>query len=132
MKITCGIIEDEPLGRKLLERYISRVSNLELKWTKESVEDLGSMDTEHLDLVDIVFLDLYYMDSPETGPYSNLESCQAIENFSNIIITTAYPEQFIKSLPFTYIGMLNKPITYANFIKTIEEALSIINTKQQK
>ncbi|RFM30534.1 response regulator [Deminuibacter soli] len=120
MVLTCGIIEDELLGRDLLARYISRVPNLQLKWTKGSVEELQEANAgnplQHS--VDIVFLDLW---SEMYGNRSN--AYMFVEKYGHIILTTAYPEVLVGTLPFSYVGVLNKPISFDKFQETLEGVL---------
>lgn len=118
MSATCGIIEDEPLGRELLIRYIARIPSLELKWVKESVQDLPP-DEEMLDnLVDLIFLDLMNDDSGQQD-----YNFTALEKYGHIILTTAYPEEFVKTLPVRYLALLNKPVLFDRFKDTVTIAL---------
>jgi two-component system, LytTR family, response regulator len=131
MTITCAIIEQEPLARELLERYVARIPALALKWVRESVDELDSIEPGQEHAADILFLDVFFTEVPGKKPASNLDRCRGIEKYEHIIVTTAYPLQFIKSLSLPYIGMLNKPVTFTNFLKTVEDAIALIEGKKK-
>jgi two-component system, LytTR family, response regulator len=131
MTITCGIIEDELLGRKLLERYISRVPELKLVWTKESVEELTGMDKTPEFFADIIFLDLFSPDVLNVTPSPNFDKCKPIEEFAHIILTTAFPFQFIKPLSFNYVAILNKPILFSRFMAAVTDAIESIKKNKE-
>jgi two-component SAPR family response regulator len=112
---TCGIIEDEELAYSLLEKYINRIGIIDIKWSQPSAEHLLLASHEK---VDIVFLDLI------AGPVSNGSQVGSyINNYGNIIITTAYTESYIKSLGIEYVTILNKPFSFEIFESVIMETL---------
>ncbi len=124
MIVTCGIIEDESLGRELLARYISRIPDLKVKWIRESLAELLSGGIHQEDFVDIVFLDL--QNAVSSG---SINSDQSIEKYGQIIVTTAYPEKFVKTLPIHYRSILNKPYSFDTFYKTVMETVALLGKR---
>lgn len=126
MVFTCGIIEDEPLGGALLKKYVSRMDILELRWMKASVEDLlaGGIDTG--DFVDLVFMDL--LDTPSD---SGFKVNRSVEQYGRIVITTACPERFVKTLGIRYAALLNKPISFDAFQDTVTTVMQNARSSNQ-
>ena len=56
MKLTCAIIDDEPLAASLLESYALKTPFLELKGKYNSA--LNAMDALHNEPVQVLFLDI--------------------------------------------------------------------------
>jgi two-component SAPR family response regulator len=114
---TCGIVEDEYLARKLLIKYINKFEKLNILWHSETIPNLHALPN-----VDLVFLDLLDV------PLNSFELSEGINEFAlhcqNIIITTAYAEDYVRrtGLPYSYI--LTKPYTYSTFATTVTAVLS--------
>lgn len=112
---TCGIIEDEALAYSLLEKYILRMGLIEIKWSTPSVDDVLADAHEK---VDIVFLDL--INSP-LSIYTKID--HEINQYGNIVITTAHNEKYVNTLGIDYLQLLNKPFSYKIFEETINEVM---------
>ncbi len=116
MALTCIIVDDEPLARSLLEYFIQNTDEVEL---------LGSYDNarkaiEFLDLinceVDMVFLDL------QMRQHTGLDLIDKLKSKSlRYIITSAYPQSFLKEYQTQHFEWLQKPIRYETFLETIEK-----------
>jgi response regulator of citrate/malate metabolism len=121
MALTCIIVDDEPLARRLLEHYVQQTDEVEL---------LGSYDNAHtafefLNLinceVDMVFLDL------QMRQHTGLDLIDKLKSQSlRYIITSAYPQSFLKEYQTQHFEWLQKPIRYETFLETLE------NVKQSK
>ena len=97
---TCGIIEDEDLAQQLLIKYINRYAGLEISWS----------------------LDLLDNPSNALGLMSGGIKEFAL-HFPNIIITTAYPVEYVKSVGVRHTHVLTKPYTYLAFEKVVTATL---------
>jgi two-component system, LytTR family, response regulator len=116
MVLTCIIVDDEPLARKLLEHFVQQT---------EDVEMLGSYDnaqaaSEFLNLincdVDMVFLDL------QMRQHTGLDLIDKLKSKSlRYIITSAYPQSFLKEYQTQHFEWLQKPIRYETFLETMEK-----------
>lgn len=115
MKLTCMIIDDEPLAVSLLESYVNKTPFLELKGKYNSaVNALAGLNAEP---VDLLFLDIQM---PEL---SGMEFSQMIDSEIRIIFTTAFEQYAVDSYKANALDYLLKPISYPDFLKSAQKAL---------
>lgn len=120
---TCGIIEDEYLAQQLLIKYILRYGSVEIKWALETIREAGATN------VDVLFLDLLDTPSNDFKTDNRINKVseglhEFMQGFSKIIITTAYPVEYVNSLGVRYDSILVKPYTYSSFVKALEYTLA--------
>lgn len=113
--MTCIIVDDEPLAVKLLESFVARTPDLELKASfTDSIEALTALQKEP---VDVLLLDIQMPD------LNGMELAQSIDNQrTRIIFTTAFKDYAFDSYEVNAIDFLLKPIRYAKFQSAIEKA----------
>lgn len=114
VKITCIIIDDEPLGQELIRKYISRLSFLELVAVYDNaIEALGRASSLK---PDIIFLDV---NMPE------MTGIEFLKTFGNqrphVILATAYSEYAVQGFDYDVADFLLKPITFDRFVKSINK-----------
>lgn len=115
MKITCAIIDDEPLARELLENYVKQTSYLELRGTYASAVEAGSqLGTSP---VDLLFLDIQM---PELN---GLEFSKIVRKETRIVFTTAFDRYALDGYKVNALDYLLKPISYADFLAASKKAL---------
>ncbi|MEO9570787.1 MAG: LytTR family DNA-binding domain-containing protein [Polaribacter sp.] len=108
-QLTCVIVDDEPPAIRLLEKYVAKISFLELKGTYTNpLEALQSIEKEHIDLV---FLDIQM---PEI---TGIQLSKIINQKTKIIFTTAYPQFALESYDVSAVDYLLKPIEFEKFYK---------------
>ena len=83
-KLTCYIIDDEPLAQEILEEYIAKVSFLELKGIFAS--PLEAAESLQKDKPDLLFLDINMPDM------DGLSFIPMLNPKPMIILTTAYDQ----------------------------------------
>jgi DNA-binding LytR/AlgR family response regulator len=106
-KLTCYIIDDEPLAQEILEEYISKVPFLELKGSFMSpLEAAGSLKE---DKPDILFLDI---NMPELN---GLSFIPMLNPKPAIILTTAYDQYALKAFELDVKDYLLKPFSFERF-----------------
>ncbi|MDH6356397.1 LytTR family DNA-binding domain-containing protein [Parabacteroides sp. PF5-9] len=115
MKLTCAIIDDEPLAVSLLESYVNKTPFLELKGTYNSA--LNALSTLTNDPVDLLFLDIQM---PEL---SGLEFSHILKTDTRIIFTTAFDQYALDSYKVNALDYLLKPINYPDFLQSVNKAL---------
>lgn len=115
MKLTCWIIDDEPLAIELLESYVSKTSFLKLTGSYSSAVE--AMEDATTKSVDIVFLDIQM---PEV---SGMEFARFIKDDTRIIFTTAFSEYALEGYRVDALDYLLKPITYTKFLEASKKAL---------
>lgn len=122
MKLTCWIIDDEPLAVELLESYVAKTSFLKHTGSYYSAVQAMQDFTKHP--VDIIFLDIQM---PEI---SGMEFAQFIKDDTHIIFTTAFSQYALEGYRVDALDYLLKPISYANFLEASKKALKWIEMKK--
>ena len=114
MSVSCIIVDDEPLAREVLEKYISECPMLDLKASCSSAY-------EALDILDripasVVFLDI---NMPEL---SGLSMIRSLDRPPEIVFTTAYPEYAVEGFELDAADYLVKPFSFERFLKAVNKA----------
>jgi DNA-binding LytR/AlgR family response regulator len=110
-KLTCIIIEDEPLAVKVLSDYIIQVPFLELKATfKDAI--LGS-DYLRNNNISLIFLDIHL---PKLKGIAFLKT---LTNPPAVIITTAYHQYAVEGFDMNVTDYLLKPFDFERFLKAV-------------
>lgn len=116
MAITCLIIDDEPLAVSLLEAYVYKTPFLELKGMFNSaIEALSFLNKSP---VDLLFLDIQM---PEL---SGLDFSRMLPEEMRVIFTTAFEQYALDSYKVNALDYLLKPISYPDFLKSSQKALT--------
>ncbi|HYE54477.1 MAG TPA: LytTR family DNA-binding domain-containing protein [Chitinophagaceae bacterium] len=110
-KLTCYIIDDEPLAQEILEAYIAKVSFLELKGVFGS--PLEAADFIKKDKPDLLFLDISMPD------LDGLSFIPMLNPKPAIILTTAYDQYALKAFDLEVKDYLLKPISFERFYKSV-------------
>lgn len=109
-KITCYVIDDEPLAVEILEDYVRKVPFLELQGSFNSaVEASGKMKT---DKPEVLFLDINMPD------INGLRFIEMLNPRPAIILTTAYDEFALKAYELEVTDYLLKPISFDRFYRS--------------
>lgn len=114
MKITCLIVDDEPLARNLLSEYAAKVPYLEVKGTCANA--LEAMDVLQQESVDLLLLDIQMPDLTGTAFVKTLQRKPLV------IFTTAYSEYALEGYELDVVDYLLKPITFERFLRAIDKA----------
>jgi DNA-binding LytR/AlgR family response regulator len=110
-KIRCIVVDDEPLARKVLKKYIDKVPSLQLvKQCGNAMEAAGCL---HESSVDLMFLD---MKMPEM---TGMDFLKTLAGPPKIIVTTAYSEYALEGYEHAVIDYLLKPISFERFLKAV-------------
>lgn len=115
MKLTCAIIDDEPLAISLLESYVNKTPFLELAGKYNSA--VNALPILSKEPVDLLFLDIQM---PEL---SGMEFSRILEADTRIIFTTAFSQYALDSYKVNALDYLLKPISYPDFLKSANKAL---------
>jgi two-component system, LytTR family, response regulator len=119
-KITCIIIEDEPLAAKVLVDYISAVPFLELqKVFKDAI--LAAEFLLHHE-TDLIFLDIHL---PKLKGMAFLKT---LVNPPAVIVTTAYHQYAVEGFNLNVKDYLLKPFEFERFLTAVNK----VNTEQKK
>ena len=112
MNLRCLIVDDEELGRMLIENYVQRLGFTIVAQCRNPLEAMQIMQTKEIDLI---FLDILLSDG------LSFEIFEQIEIKSAVIFTTAFDEYALRAFKLNSIDYLLKPID--------EDDLSIAITK---
>lgn len=117
MSCKCIIVDDEPPAIKVLENYISNVSQLELLETcKNAFEALDALRSQRPDLV---FLDIHMPKLMGT------ELLKTLPYPPKVIFTTAHKDFAIEAFELDAIDYLLKPISFERFLKAVNKVLQV-------
>ncbi|WP_337042300.1 LytR/AlgR family response regulator transcription factor [Emticicia sp. 17c] len=112
MKISCILVEDEPLALERLENYVQKLPFLNLLATFDNAIDaLIFLKTQQ---VDLLFLDI------NLGDFSGIKLLETSNIKSQVILTTAYHEYAIKGFDLKVTDYLLKPFTFERFVQAVE------------
>ena len=111
MKISCIVVEDEPLAMERTVGYIRKLPGLSLSVTFDNALDaFAYLQTNKTDLI---FLDI------NLGDVSGLQLLESVRISSDVIITTAYPEYALKRYDLDVTDYLLKPFTFERFLQAV-------------
>ena len=122
MKYSCLIVDDEQLARKLLQEFVSKIPNLELRGMCKN--PLEAMEIMQAETIDILFLDIQM---PEL---TGVEFIKTMQIKPAIIFTTAYSEYALEGYQLDVIDYLVKPFPLNRFIKAVNKAIEFIELKR--
>ena len=112
--MTCIIVDDEPLAVKLLESFVARTPQLELKGAyTDSVEAIAALREQP---VNLIFLDIQMPDM------DGMELAHMLPKETMIIFTTAFKEYAFDSYEVNTVDFLLKPVRYNKFLAAVEKA----------
>jgi len=119
-QIRVFIVEDEIPAQKLLEKWISEIS--ELKLCGIYGDGFSALKAIQSDQPNLIFLDI------EMPKLNGLEMLELIDNPPKIIFTTAYHEYAVNAFELAAVDYLLKPFSFERFKKAVEK---VINSKNQ-
>lgn len=121
MKISCMIVDDEPLARSLLTQYVAKVPSLEL--IQACSNPLEALDVLRESSIDLLLLDIQMPD------LTGINLLKILPKKPLVILTTAYSEYALEGYELDVIDYLLKPITLERFLKAIEKVIHRLTTQ---
>jgi two-component system, LytTR family, response regulator LytT len=113
-KITCIIVDDEPIALNLLEGYVAKTPFLQLKDKCESA--IEALEVVNSTAVDLIFLDIQM---PELN---GIEFSKLLSKNTRVIFTTAYDKYAIEGFKVDALDYLLKPFSYQEFLTAAMKA----------
>ena len=113
-KLTCLIIEDEPLALDKTKDFVQKVPFLQLMATFDNA--LSGLDYLNRNKIDLLFLDI------NMDELSGIELLESTKINSQVIITTAYQEYALKGYELRITDYLLKPFTFNRFLQSVNKA----------
>ncbi len=122
-KLTCIIVDDEPVARKILQEFTEQVLFLELLGKFESA--MKAEEFLKINQPDLIFLDI------EMPRVSGLQMLKRINIESMVILTTAFSQYALDGYELDIIDYLLKPFALHRFIKAVQKAKDFYEMKTQ-
>jgi DNA-binding LytR/AlgR family response regulator len=122
-RISCIIIEDEPLAAKVLSDYIFHVPFLELKGTFKDA--ILATDFLRHNNIDLIFLDIHL---PKLKGMAFLKT---LTNPPAVIVTTAYHQYAVEGFNLNVTDYLLKPFEFERFLVAVTKVKSGERGKQK-
>ena len=117
--IRCLVIDDEPLAREIIGRYIDEMPGLEL--AGECPNAVQAMTFLQQQPVDLVFLDI------RMPQLNGTDFLRILKHPPKTILTTAYSEYALEGYDLDVVDYLMKPIRFDRFLKAVNKAFPVIN-----
>ena len=116
----CLIVDDEPLSRDILRKYIAEVKDLDLvAECSDGFEATHQLVKQHIDLL---FLDI------NMPGLTGISLARSLDSAPLIIFTTAYPEFAVEGFELDALDYLVKPYSFERFLKAANKALRRISS----
>ena len=112
--LRCLIVEDEPLAREIISRYVQQTPTLQLAGECANAIQAFTFLQQHP--VDLMFLDI------RMPQLNGNDFLKALQNPPKVIFTTAYPDYALESYELDAVDYLMKPITFERFLKAVSKA----------
>lgn len=118
----CLVVDDEPMARDVLRRYIEKLPVLQLIGEcSNAIDALLFLQTNP---VDLIFLDIRMPELLGT------EFVQSLCNPPKIIFTTAFKEYALDGFELDAVDYLLKPVRFERFLKAVNKAFPKENQEQ--
>ena len=115
MRLTCAIIDDEPLAVELMESYVRKTPFLELKASFGS--GVAACEALREAPVDLLFCDI------QMPGLNGMELSRMLPEETRVIFTTAFTQYAVEGFRVRALDYLLKPISYADFLEAADKAL---------
>lgn len=113
--VKCLIVDDEPMARDVIRRYIECIPTLSI--SGEFGNAIDAMMFMQDTLVDIIFLDI------RMPQLNGTDFVRSLPNVPKIIFTTAHKEYAHEGFELDVVDYLLKPIRFDRFLRAVNKAL---------
>ena len=110
MSLTILIVDDEPLARKVLQEFVTKMDHEVILLEAEDALKAQKIIADQE--VDLLFLDI------NMPLMTGIELVNAISNKPLVIFTTAYAEHAVTAFELEAFDYLVKPISFSRFQKS--------------
>jgi DNA-binding LytR/AlgR family response regulator len=117
MKLSCFIIDDEPLAIEVIENHISKIEGVEVKATFQNA--VKAFQALRESQVDLLFLDI------QMPRLTGIELLRTLKNPPKVIFTTAYREYALEGFELDVVDYLLKPISFERFLRAVDKVFDL-------
>ncbi|HEX3165957.1 MAG TPA: LytTR family DNA-binding domain-containing protein [Chitinophagaceae bacterium] len=110
----CLVVDDEPMARDVLRRYIEKIPTLQL--IGECSNAIDALLFLQNNKVDLIFLDIRMPELLGT------EFVESLQNPPKIIFTTAFKEYALDGFELEAVDYLLKPVRFERFLRAVNKA----------
>lgn len=121
MKLTCIIVDDDPLARKILQKLCEQHDALELLAVFETAND--ALDFLQKEEVDLIWLDV------EMPNLSGFDLLNNIVSIPQVIMTTSSVEYAYQAYQHQVSDYIQKPISVPRFKMAVEKVIELNKPK---
>jgi DNA-binding LytR/AlgR family response regulator len=118
--INCIIVDDEPLSRRVIQKYLKDLPHLNL--LASCSHAFEAMEVIQKEPVDLIFLDI------NMPRLSGINFAKSLSNPPLIIFTTAYPEFAVEGFELEAVDYLLKPFSQERFLKAVNKASKLLES----
>src|SRR5882757_4703448 len=122
-KLSCIIVDDEPVARKILQEFTEQIPFLDLLGKFENA--MKAEEFLKTTQPDLIFLDI------EMPKVSGLQMIKRANLSSMVILTTAFPQYALDGYELDIIDYLLKPFAWHRFLKAVQKAKDFYEMKTQ-
>jgi DNA-binding LytR/AlgR family response regulator len=116
MNINCIVVDDEPIARDILIKYIEQVPYLTLVASCEDAFD--AMQVLNKKEIDLIILDI------NMPRLTGFEMLRSLKKYPAVIITSAYPEYALEGFELSVTDYLLKPFSFPRFVQATEKVVN--------
>lgn len=113
-KISCLIVDDEPMALNLIESYVTKTPFLELKGKCRNAFE--ALEKLHETSVDLLFLDI------QMPQLNGLELSKTLPKHTKVVFTTAFDQYALEGFKVDALDYLLKPFNFEEFYKAATKA----------
>lgn len=114
-KLSCIVVDDEPLALEIMESYIEKVDQLHLKGVFRNA--VAAFSFLQQTTVDLIFLDI------QMPKLNGIDFLKTLKNPPKVIFTTAYRDYALDGFELEVVDYLLKPIPFERFLKSVSRIL---------
>ncbi len=112
--VKCLIVDDEPMARDVIRRYIEQLPSLSIAGEFGNAIDAMLFLQQHQ--VDMIFLDI------QMPHLSGTDFVRSLRNVPKVIFTTAHKEYAHEGFDLDVIDYILKPIRFDRFLRAVNKA----------
>lgn len=120
-KVTALIIDDEEPARMLIRSYLESFPEIEI--VGECTNGFEGLKSIQSDKPDLVFLDI------QMPKISGFEMLELLDEYPQVIFSTAFDEYAIKAFEFNAVDYLLKPYSKERFGQSVQKAVERVAQK---
>ncbi len=121
--ITCIVADDDPMSRKIIERYIDQTEGLRcVAYCENAIDAANALRIQN---VDVMFLDV------EMPGMSGLEFIRSLKVKPHVVLISSKEEYAVPAFDLDVTDYLVKPPDYPRFLKAYHKVLDAIKVDSE-